>query len=216
MKAFLSLSLIAAAIATRVDAATVIFELETDMTPGQELLGFELDTVDDPSDPNSASTATLAGITFVATAASDFGDGTAIFNAAGGGAGVNTGGITVGEADAGIEQGEVLTLTLVFDETLLVVGLVEIDFGGVNGTDDSATYSVAGSPAETVTGPDSIVNFASAPVILVSGDTLVFSNVSEGVFDIEDLTLDIAPIPEPTTSLVMMVGLVSLLGRRRS
>lgn len=50
----------------------VTFDLDNTFTPGQQPLGPKLDTLDEPGNPISASTATVAGITVVATAESTF------------------------------------------------------------------------------------------------------------------------------------------------
>ena len=206
-------------------------ESDADGTNMEEPLGAELDTVDDPADDNSTSTATLAGITFVTSATSNFGDMTAVPNPGGGGFGVNTGGggNAIGDAAAAIDDGETLTIAITFDESLFSkVSLAEIDFGGVTDNTDSATVSVAGNANITVfddidtTGlPFTFLSFDiltftdldgnPVPIDLSSGDTLVFSNVSTGdaSFEIDSFDLHLTPtaIPEPSS-----LGLLGLLG----
>jgi len=222
LTAFMALS------ANSLMADLVIFELSTDVVaaPGVSL-GAELDSVDDPDDPNSASTATLAGITFVATATTNFGDGTAIFNAAGGGTGVNSGGGggSIGDSASAIDIGEELTLTLNFDPTLFDVALEGVDFGNINDAADSATLAIAGGVATVFTAD---LDLTATPLSLSSGDTLVFSNTSVSAdgtvfpdfdpnFDVEGITLHIKSlaIPEPTSFALLGLGSLALLGRRK-
>ena len=107
----------------------ITFDLDNELTPGLQPLGVELDTLDEPDNAvDSPSTATLGGITFVATATTTIVDATpanpdapsgATFNVAGQGAGVNSiGGSADGDAGAAfIDPGEELTLTFNFDQT---------------------------------------------------------------------------------------------------
>lgn len=223
LAAFISLG------ANPLSADIIVFELGTD--PLEEVapavpLGEALDSLDNPDDDNSASTATFNGITFVATATTSFGDGTAVYNSAGSGSGVNTGGGggAIGDDASAIDVGEVLTFTLTFDESLLEVALEEIDFGGANepdeisGLTDSAIFSISGGPATEFTGD---ADFTSAPISLSSGDTLVFSNASTeeaASFDINDISLHIKPlssVPEPSSISLFGLGSLALLGHRK-
>ena len=224
-----------------VNADLVRFNTESDADGSnmEEPLGAALDTVDDPTDPNSTSSGTFAGITFVASATTNFGDLTAVPNPGGGGLGVNTGGggNAIGDAAAQIDDGETLTLTITFDESLFSkVSLAEIDFGGVSGSTDSATVSVAGGADITVfddidtTGsPFTFLGFDvltftdldgnPVPIDLSSGDTLVFSNVSTGdaSFEIDSFDLHItSAVPEPSSvALLGLLGLGVVARRRR-
>ena len=176
------------------------FDLDNELTPGLEPLGVELDSLDEPDNPvDSPSTATLAGITFVATATTDIVDATpsdptapsgATFNAAGQGAGVNSiGGSADGDGGAAfVDPGEELTLTLDFDESTTTVALTEITFRNVGGMSDSATISIAGGPTITLFDDisDPAFTFTGGTFTLLtsaafsSGDTIVFTNVAAG------------------------------------
>ncbi|MGJ8657753.1 MAG: PEP-CTERM sorting domain-containing protein [Akkermansiaceae bacterium] len=216
------------AFSTSAHAAVIRYNLQNDVRAGEESLGLELDSLDDPGDDNSASTATLANVTFVASATTSFGDNTAVVNAGGGGMGINTGGggSAIGDSAAAIDEGEVLTLSISFGLGY-TVSLTEIDFGGISDNTDTGTVSIAGGPSLTVfdgmdttgltytfTGFD-IMEF-NTPISLSSGDTLVFSNVSAGEsFEIDSLDLDIVAVPEPSSTALLGLGGLALMMRRR-
>lgn len=182
----------------------VTFDLDNNASPGEEPLGIELDSLDEPDNPvDSASTATLAGITFVATAETTIVDQTpsdpqnpsgATYNSTGNGAGVNSiGGSSDGDFSAGfLDPGETLILTLDFDAAT-TVALTEITFRGLGDASDSATISISGGSGITVhddvsggTVGNTTFAFASdtfttaAPVSISSGNAIVFDNFSNG------------------------------------
>ena len=196
---------------------SVTFDLDNTATPGEEPLGIELDSLDDPdNEVDSPSTATLAGITFVATAETTIIDQTpsdpqnpsgATYNSTGNGAGVNSiGGSADGDVGAGfVDPGETLILTLDFDASTTTAALAGITFRGLGDVSDSATISIAGGPEITlhdnVSGgqvANMTFTFAadafniSEPLPLASGATIVFTNVSAGEnYQITGLTLEI-------------------------
>ena len=216
------------AFSTSAHAATVRYNLQNNEITGEQSLGFELDSLDTPDDANSASTATLAGVTFIATATTILGDSTAVFNATGGGSGVNSGGggASIGDTAGQIDSGEVLTFTLNFAPDV-TVSLVEIDFGGIGNNTDTGTVSIAGGSSinfydgvDTTGQPYTFTGFDilafTTPISLSSGDTLVFTNVSvDESFEIDSLDLDVVVVPEPSSTALLGLGGLALLMRRR-
>ena len=206
----------------------VTFDMDNGASPGLEPLGSELDSLDEPTNEvDSPSTATLAGITFVATAETTIVDATpsdpanpsgATFNAATNGAGVNSiGGSADGDGGAGfVDPGETLTLALNFDESTTTVALTQITFRSVSGATDSVTLSIAGSPAVTFhddipSGQVANTTFTfegdtftvAEPIVLLSGESLVFDNFStaDQGYQIMGFTLEIGT-PSAPPSLI--------------
>ena len=115
--------------ATDAKAEVVLFDFENDATAtpfGQAI------------DVGPGFTATQNGITFTATATAT--DGPANPNG-GNGFGVNSS--VAGDSGVSIDPGEILTLTVTFDETLFdKVQFVNIDLGNIGGADDGANVTL--------------------------------------------------------------------------
>ena len=205
--------------ATDVNADIVEFDFETDDAQNPDFAA-ALDV--------SPFTATQDGITF--TASGTQGGVASVPNT--GASGFGVGGNTF------INPGEVLTLTVTFDETAFEqVRLVEIDLGNIGGATDGAivtltdgtsfTFSdVATAPAGfAFTGgpPDEILLDDTAPAVIniTSGQTFIFEPSSTGNFRLQRLSLHLTPvavvaIPEPTSlALLGLLGGVVAIRRRR-
>ena len=138
-----------------------------------------------------------------------------------GGSGVDSGvgGFAGGDTGtAGIGPGEELTFTLTFGPDVPSLVLTEIDFFGVGGDTDSATVSIAGNlPVTLLNGFGSEfdetddVYTPSTPIEIVSGDTIVFSNVSgfSGPFSAPNYSIEGISF---STAATVLVGDVNLDG----
>ena len=136
-----------------------------------------------------------------------------------GGSGVDSGvgGFAGGDAGtAGVGPGEELTFTLTFGADIPSLVLTEIDFFGVGGDTDSATVSIAGSPPVTLLNgfgsefdETADVYTLSTPIEIVSGDTIVFSNVSSfgGPFSSPNYSIEGISFSTDSTVLVGDVNL---------
>ena len=124
---FLLAAIAILSVAATANADIVLFDFENDgeaATP----FGVALDT-------GPTFSGTQAGITFTATATST--NGTTNPNSAGNGIGVNSS--VPGDGNNSIDPGEVLTLTVTFDETAFEkVQFNEIDLGNIGGANDGA------------------------------------------------------------------------------
>ena len=205
--------------ATDVNADIVEFDFETDDAQNPDFAA-ALDV--------SPFTATQDGITF--TASGTQGGVASVPNT--GASGFGVGGNTF------INPGEVLTLTVTFDETAFEkVQFVELDLGNIGGATDGAivtltdgtsfTFSdVATAPAGfAFTGgpPDEIRLADTDPAVIdiTSGQTFIFEPSSTGTFRVQRLSLHLTPavapvIPEPTSlGLLGVLGLGIVARRRR-
>ena len=205
--------------ATDAKADIVEFDFETDDT-ANPAFAIAVDTGPDFS-------GTQDGITFTASATQD-----------GAAANPNAGTSGLGIGNQFIDPGEVLTLTVTFDETAFEkVQLEEIDLGNIGGASDGAivtltdgtsfTFSdVATAPAGfAFTGgpPDEILLDDTAPAVIniTSGQTFIFEPSSTGNFRLQRLSLHLTPvavvaIPEPTSlALLGLLGGVVAIRRRR-
>ena len=210
--------------ATDAKADIVLFDFENDAnaTP----FGMAIDV-------GPGFTGTQAGITFTATATAT--DGPASPNG-GNGFGVNSS--VPGDSSIGLDPGEILTLTVTFDETALDVQFINIDVGNIGGATDGANITLtdgtnfdfhddATAPAGLVFsgGAPDIVSVADGNVIdISSGQTFVFQTpTGQAVnqdFRLQRISLhvkDAAPtIPEPTSlGLLGVLGLGIVARRRR-
>ena len=211
--------------ATDAKADIVLFDFENDGAAATPF-GMAIDV-------GPGFTGTQAGITFTATATAT--DGPASPNG-GNGFGVNSS--VPGDSAIGLDPGEILTLTVTFDETALDVQLVNIDVGNIGGATDGANITLtdgtnfdfhddATAPAGLVFsgGAPDIVSVADGNVIDInSGETFIFQTpAGQAVnqdFRLQRISLhvkDAAPtIPEPTSlGLLGVLGLGIVARRRR-
>ena len=221
-------------------ALTVLFLLmATDAKADIILFDFENDDNATPFgmaiDVGPGFTGTQAGITFTATATAT--DGPASPNG-GNGFGVNSS--VPGDSSLGLDPGEILTLTVTFDETALDVQFINIDVGNIGGASDGANITLtdgtnfdfhddATAPAGLVFsgGAPDIVSVADGNVIdISSGQTFVFQTLAGQAvnqdFRLQRISLHVkdavvAPvIPEPTSlGLLGVLGLGIVARRRR-
>ena len=202
-------------------------------TANADIVEFDFET-DDAQNPDFAAaldvppfTATQDGITFTATATQG-----------GVAANPNPGASGFGVGNGFIDPGEVLTLTVTFDETAFEkVQFNEIDLGNIGGANDGAivtltdgtslTFSdVATAPAGfAFTGgpPDEIRLADTDPAVIdiTSGQTFTFETSSTGNFRVQRLSLHLTAaavevVPEPSSlALLGLLGGVVAIRRRR-
>ena len=227
LRKFLLSTLAASAVAltsATASADIVLFDFENDAaaTP----FGMAIDV-------GPGFTGTQAGITFTATATAT--DGPAVPNG-GNGFGVNSS--VPGDSTIGLDPGEVLTLTVTFDETALDVQFINIDVGNIGGATDGANITLTDGTNfdfhDAATAPTGLVFSGGAPDIvsvadgnvidISSGQTFVFQTpTGQAVnqdFRLQRISLhvkDAAPtIPEPTSlGLLGVLGLGIVARRRR-
>ena len=213
-------------------ALTALFLLmSTDAKADIVEFDFETDDTANPAfamaiDMGPDFTATQNGITFTASATQG-----------GAAANPNTGTNGFGVGNQFIDPGEVLTLTVTFDETAFEkVQFAEIDLGNIGGASDGAivtltdgtsfTFSdVATAPAgfEFTGGPPDEIRLAeTAPAVIdiTSGQTFIFETSSTENFRLQRLSLHLteatSAIPEPTSlGLLGVLGLGIVARRRR-
>ena len=222
-------------------ALTVLFLLmATDAKADIIEFDFETDDAQNPAfanalDTGPAFTATQDGITFTASATST--NGTTNPNAAGSGIGVNSS--VPMDGSNHVDPGEVLTLTVTFDETAFEkVQFVELDLGNIGGATDGANvtltdgtnfdfHDTATAPAGLVfTGgpPDEIRLDTVSPAVIdiSSGQTFIFQTPAGQAagqnFRVQRLSLHLteAVVPEPSSlALLGLLGGVVAIRRRR-
>ena len=151
-------------------------------------------------------------------------------------AGVDSIGLDAGDRDArtGIDPFETLTFMFTFDSDI-TLDLVSIDFSGIGGDEtDAARVQIAdgdsfllfdGQEDFLSDDDDSIDDLytPSEPISISSGDIIIFSRDDPGTSDISNyqlqgLTLNIgtaAAVPEPSSILMLGLGSVLTLVRRR-
>ena len=212
--------------ATDAKAEVVLFDFENDATatPFGEAI-----------DVGPGFTATQDGITFTATATATSGPA----NPNGGnGFGVNSS--VPGDSSIGLDPGEILTLTVTFDETALDVQFINIDVGNIGGAEDGANITLTDGTNfdfhDTATAPTGldfsngapdIVSVADGNVIDInSGETFIFQTLAGQAVN-EDFRLQrislhvkeasVSPVvPEPTSlGLLGVLGLGIVARRRR-
>jgi len=166
-------------------------------------------------------------------------NGTTNPNSAGNGIGVNSS--VPGDGNNSIDPGEVLTLTVTFDETAFEkVQFVEIDLGNIGGATDGANvtltdgtnfdfHDTATAPAGFVFsgGPPDEVTLAEGNVIdISSGQTFIFQTIAGQAvnqdFRVQRLSLHLTEavvvpaVPEPSSlALLGLLGGVVAIRRRR-
>ena len=186
--------------------------------------------VADGSDGLTA-TASLDGLDFIVTATSNDAGGGRFF-ASGSIAGVDSLGLGAGDGDARAAIDPFETLTFAFDfDSDTTLELVSIDFFGVGGSTDSAIVQIAdGEEIELFSGVEGFeddddvslddVYTPAEPISISSGDSIIFSRSSTqtGNYQLQGLTFNIgtaATVPEPSSILMLGLGSVLTLVRRR-
>ena len=229
LRKFLLSTLAASAVAltsATASADIVLFDFEND---GDAATPFGM-----AIDVGPGFTGTQAGITFTATATSNVA-GTTVPNG-GNGFGVNSS--VPGDSNIGLDPGEILTLTVTFDETAFEkVQFTNIDVGNIGGAADGANITLtdgtnfdfhddATAPAGLVFsgGTPDIVSVADGNVIdISSGQTFVFQTpTGQAVnqdFRLQRISLhvkDAVAVPEPSSlALLGLLGGVVAIRRRR-
>ena len=212
--------------ATDAKADIVLFDFENDGAAATPF-GMAIDV-------GPGFTGTQAGITFTATATAT--DGPASPNG-GNGFGVNSS--VPGDSAIGLDPGEILTLTVTFDETAFEkVQLVNIDVGNIGGATDGANitltdgtnfdfHDTATAPTglDFTNGAPDIVSVADGNVIDInSGETFIFQTLAGQAvnqdFRLQRISLHLTeatpPVPEPTSlGLLGVLGLGIVARRRR-
>ena len=214
--------------ATDAKADIVLFDFENDGAAATPF-GMAIDV-------GPGFTGTQAGITFTATATAT--DGPASPNG-GNGFGVNSS--VPGDSAIGIDPGEILTLTVTFDETAFEkVQFANIDLGNIGGATDGANvtltdgtnfdfHDTATAPTglDFTNGTPDIVSVADGNVIDInSGETFIFQTIAGQAvnqdFRLQRISLHVTPaslsppVPEPTSlGLLGVLGLGIVARRRR-
>ena len=224
---FLLAAIAILSVAATANADVVLFDFENDdnATP----FGMAIDV-------GPGFTGTQAGITFTASATST--NGTTVPNG-GNGFGVNSS--VPGDSSIGLDPGEILTLTVTFDETAFdKVQLTNIDVGNIGGADDGANITLtdgtnfdfhddATAPAGLVFGAADIISVADGNEIdISSGQTFIFQTpTGQAVnqdFRLQRISLHVTPatveeevaVPEPSSlALLGLLGGVVAIRRRR-
>ena len=222
---FLLTAIAILSVAATAKAEVILFDFEIDaaVTP----FGTALDT-------GPTFSGTQDGITFTATATST--DGATNPNSAGNGIGVNSS--VPGDGNNSIDPGEVLTLTVTFDETAFEkVQFFNIDLGNIGGDTDGANvtltdgtnfdfHDTATAPTglDFTNGTPDIVSVADGNVIdISSGQTFIFQTIAGQAvnqdFRVQRISLHVEPvsdIPEPSSlALLGLLGGVVAIRRRR-
>lgn len=209
-----SLLMLAMLLVTTTQADLMTFDFAS--TTGSNQTGFDLDDVDTGMSHVVDNTFT---ITLTATAGTN-GSGDVFNHTSGPNFGVNASG--AGDVADAIDDGAGLSESIVLSfqsSSPVTLTFVSIDFDRITGNagpqDDAGSLAFAGGNtfhfnANNVDGSDLL----TVGEIFLEGQTITLSHVSGNGFGIEQIVLDVVPVPEPGTSAALVALLLGLRVRR--
>jgi len=164
-------------------------------------------------------TFTDSGLTIAVAIATTLGNGTGMFNAAGGQSGIDSDGVTGGGGDAAseLDEGETLTFSFTYAPSLLVT-LDSINLQGVGGDDNSDSAFVSINGGAPITLHTNIPGFAGGSDIFTTGGISFPSGgivvlTTNNRVGIQRFTFTV--VPEPGSAALACLGVVGWVARRR-